>query len=144
MRNAVILALLACCTAGCSQPMGPIAGGALEGDVSQWPADWEFTDDIENVLLETNPDDPYSVTIWGVTNEGDFYVGASSVDNQWAQNIAADDRVRLSVEGSLYDARATRVTDATKIKSVLPAYIEKYDYEATFNEEGALYRIERR
>jgi hypothetical protein len=126
--------------------MGPIAGGVLEGEVAAWPSDWSFTSEIDNVLLETNPDDPYSVTVWGVAHEGSFFVAAAQKDNQWAQYIAQNENVRLSIEGVLYDARAIAITDVDEIKAVSPSYIQKYEieYEGNFIEEGTLYRLEPR
>ena len=54
--------------------MGPIPGGTLEGPELPWPADWTFTDSLENILLETRLEDPYSVTLYGVYKEKNFYV----------------------------------------------------------------------
>ena len=69
----------------CGAPLGPIPGGKLEGELSAWPVNWDHAEDCENVLLETDPEDPYSVTIWGVGVEDEFFVGASSRSNQWAR-----------------------------------------------------------
>ena len=52
-----------------------------------WPTDWAIAEDCENVLLETNPAKPYSVTIWGVGDEQNFYVAAGKQSSRWAQNI---------------------------------------------------------
>ena len=46
----------------CGAPLGPIPGGKLQGITEPWPKDWSHAEDVDNVLLETNPSDPYSVT----------------------------------------------------------------------------------
>ena len=56
----------------CGAPLGLIPGGKLEGELSPWPANWDHAEDCENVLLETDPADPYSVTIWGVGVKDEF------------------------------------------------------------------------
>ena len=65
----------------CGAPLGPIPGGKLQGELSPWPANWKHAENCENVLLETAPADPYSVTIWGVGIQDQFFVGASKRSN---------------------------------------------------------------
>ncbi len=147
MRSAHALPLVLSFLCACSAPVGPIPGGKLDGTVADWPSDWSFTNDIENVLLETNPEDPYSVTIWGVHHEGGFYIAAESERSNWAQNIARDSRVVLAIENDLYQAHARIVTDLNHINLVLDRLVAKYDLEREggFVEDGGvLYRLERR
>ena len=68
----VSLAVIAC------GPIWMIPGGELSGTVVPVPADWSFSDAIEIVQLETNPDDPYSVNVWGVGVGPIFYVASAS------------------------------------------------------------------
>ena len=72
-----LAASVACvCSAllGC-EPMGPIAGGRLSGEVvSDEVADWSFTDSIETIELETRPSDPHSITVWCYVHEGKLYI----------------------------------------------------------------------
>ena len=49
MRNAVVVLFSIGLVCACSGPMGPIAGGTLEGDSAAWPEDWAFTDNTDNV-----------------------------------------------------------------------------------------------
>jgi hypothetical protein len=67
--------LMAVLIGACGAPLGPIPGGALDGDLTPWPDDWLHAEECENVLLQTNPVEPYSVTIWGVGIDQAFYVG---------------------------------------------------------------------
>ncbi len=140
MRAAISIVFSIAFLGACSGPMGPIPGDALEGEETPWPADWAFTDSIENVLLETNPGDPYSVTVWGVQQNGHFYIAGSSSRSNWVENIQEDNAVILSVEHKLYNALATEVTDMEEQLSILQLYIHKYEIEpdGNFIEDGGI------
>jgi len=147
MRKALLVLASATLAAACSVPMGPIAGGELEGTPTPWPEDWLFTDDIENVLLETNPDDPYSVTVWMVVDNNQPYVAAASTDSRWARNMRENPNVVLSVEGMLYEAAASSVTTRDEIDRVIDAYLVKYEIESRedfVQEGGVLFRLSQR
>ncbi|MBW2500485.1 MAG: nitroreductase family deazaflavin-dependent oxidoreductase [Deltaproteobacteria bacterium] len=47
--------------------------------------------------------------------EGRVYVNAGASETRWVKNIQADPRVRLRIEGRIYELRADRVTDAAEI-----------------------------
>lgn len=143
MRNVVVALFCIVYISACSGPVGPIAGGTLEGTPAPWPEDWSFTNDIENVLLQTNPDDPYSVTIWMVVVDGQVYIASVSHGTRWAKNISANDHVVLSVHGKLINARANQVTSAEIGAQVVQAYLKKYDMEEEefVEEDGVLFHI---
>ena len=86
----------------CGAPLGPIPGGKLQGNIEAWPKDWSHAEDVENILLETNPDDPYSVTIWGLGIDDAIFVGASKRSNQWAENLETNPKAIIDVDGTLY------------------------------------------
>ncbi len=148
MRNAAVGVL--CCTlmCACSGPVGPIAGGALEGTPMPWPENWEFTDSVENVLLETNStEDPYSVTVWCAQDSGNLYIAAADEDSQWVVNMRADSRVLLSIEGKLVEGRTSTVSNTDEIRRVIQAYLVKYEIEKEeyfVEEDGVLFRFDRR
>lgn len=147
MRKAFLVLASVSLICACSVPMGPIAGGELEGTLTPWPDDWLFTDEIENVLLETNPDDPYSVTVWIVVDNNQPYVAAASTDSQWARNMRENPNVRVSVEGMLYEAAADSVTSRDEIDRVIQAYLVKYEIESQedfVQEGGVLFRLRQR
>lgn len=146
MRNAMTAVIVATCLYGCGNPMGPIPGGALQGEEADWPLDWSFTDDIENVLLETGADDPYSVTVWGVYEGPHFYVAAADKDSNWAQNILAQPFIKLSIANKLYAGRAIQVLDNDEARRILLLYISKYDIGPEDQQEfmetdGLLFRL---
>ena len=126
----------------CGAPLGPIPGGQLQGITEPWPKDWSHAEEVENVLLETNPTDPYSVTIWGLGIEDSFFIGASKRSNQWAENLEKDPRVVLDVDGALYRALAKRVTNSQTNNEVAQKFIAKYDLDpGALKGEGAFYQL---
>ena len=146
MRNAVILLFCVGLITACSGPMGPIAGGQLEGTPAPWPDDWSFTDDIDNILLETNSADPYSVTIWIVTTHDGAFIAASDKDAQWVENIQTDPNVIISITGQLINARATRATSTEELTVIAKAYQSKYDmdqedFEDFVESDGIVFRL---
>ncbi|MEQ8689721.1 MAG: hypothetical protein RIC89_02640 [Pseudomonadales bacterium] len=150
MRNvaisAGILAFIALSLSACGSPMGPIPGGKLDGEVKPWPSDWSFTDDIENVLVETNPEDPYSVTVWGVYVDDKFYIAGADEDSRWVANLMKYTHMRLSVSGDLYEGRAIAISDHDELHEVLNAYVAKYDMEVSegnnfIEDGGVLFRL---
>lgn len=144
MRNAVVLLLSILLVSACSSPLGPIPGGKLEGTPADWPDSWAFTDEVENVLLETNPDDPYSVTIWCVTHDNDLFIAAGDEESTWVHNIRSNSKVILNVEGKLYTALAQIETNTEVIYPVIQAYLKKYNIESEedfVQEDGVLFRL---
>ena len=120
----------------------PDSWGKLQGNIEPWPKDWSHAEGVENILLETNPADPYSVTIWGLGVEKTFFVGASKRSNQWAKNLETDPRAIIDVDGTLYKAVAVRVTDAGINNAVAEKFMAKYDLDPDALEgDGAFYQL---
>jgi len=147
MRKAFLIFISMSLVCACSGPIGPIAGGKLEGIPAPWAADWSYTDQVQNMLLQTNPEDPYSVTVWLVTQNNQLYVASSSLDNQWTQNMVKEPFVVLSIEGRLFDAAAYLVEDQGEADPVIEAYLTKYEIESRddfVQEGGVLFRLQPR
>ena len=126
--------------------MGPVAGGKLDGEPTPWPNDWTFTDEFENVLLQTDPEDPYSVTLWGVAVEDQFFIAGQSRDSRWCKKILEDARVVVSVQGQLYSGLAYEETNPEVLQRVLDAYITKYDFdidELDEDDDGIVFQLHR-
>ena len=128
-QNLLTVIFCASLAGACSNPMGPVPGGKLDGELTPWPEDWSFTDSIENILLETNPSNPYSVTLWGVSHDGSFYVAAGDPDSRWVEHIAANSSVVIGIQEKLYTARAYRLADIDVPPGLLQAYVDKYEIE---------------
>lgn len=65
--------------------------------------------------IETNPADPYSVTVAYTIVDGELYVNAGGEEKKWAKNSVEDPNVRLRVDGDIYELHAIRVTDPAEI-----------------------------
>ena len=153
MRNAITIATkfmpIVFFLGACSGPVGPVAGTKLEGTPTQWPEDWSFSHDQENFLLETNPNDPYSVTVWAVDLDSELYITAVDPDSRWVQNISQNPLVIIAVAGKLYAGRAHVVTDPSEMGPVGLRYGTKYEMteeEGThiFDDGGIIYRLSSR
>lgn len=137
----VVIAMLV--TAGC-EPTFVFAGGKLGGTERSMPSDWGFTEDFGTVQIETRPTDPYSVNVWGVSVNRDFYVAASDAgEATWAQAIEAEPRVRLRVGDDIYPLLAKRTDDPRELADVIDAYIEKYggERERSFIRDAWVFRL---
>lgn len=133
----LVFGLVAC------DPLVMIPGGELSGETRSVPDDWSFSDAVETVQLETRPEDPYSVNIWGVGVEGDFYIASGKPDNAWAGHIAVDDRVRLRIDETIYEMRAERDDTPEARERFLSAAKVKYDFEPDSEEasDAILFRL---
>jgi hypothetical protein len=129
-------------------PLGPIPGGRLSGEVVSAPVDdWSFAGALEKIQLETRPDDPYSVNLWFVSQGSRLWVASVGGDiSTWAGNMLADPRVRLRIDGKLYERKAERVTEQAELDEVVVLYKTKYEYERDPKEDGqaVLFRMDPR
>ena len=108
----------------------------LTGTVATAPAsDWSFTDKIPVIELQTHTPYglPHSVNIWCVTYNGQLYLhagmpaGAPFPGNKaWAADVIRDPRVRLKIDGQLYDGVAMQVTEQSEIAALNQATSKKY------------------
>ena len=102
---------------GCS-PFLVFPGGELRGTLdSSGIDDWGLTDKVEFVQIETRPDRPYSVRVYGVGSGNAFYIASqgwrgafgSTHRARWIDHLAEDPRIRLRVGETLYELEAVRV-----------------------------------
>ena len=131
------------------EPMGPVPGGALTGQLTPPPRTWTEADAAEVVQLELRPSDPYSINIWGVGIEDDYYIAAGEGGKaRWTEFIAADPNVKLRIGRDLYQLVAVRVVDPEEQRRVLARYAAKYpedsDQLAESADEAWLFRLDPR
>ena len=122
-------------------------GGALSGTVQAVPAAWGELGTVDTVQLETRPDSPYSVNIWGVALGANYYVAAGSGETSWTRNIDANANVRLRIGQSVFELRALRITEAGELSQVRVAYGAKYEMSDDQREQSgraAVFRLDRR
>lgn len=141
LSAALVLGLVAC-----GGPLGPFAGGRLRGEPAAPRSDWSFTHDILLVQLETHPERPWSVTLGCIDHDGALYVGSPDPESdRWVAYVTRDPRVRLRVEGRVYELRAVRVTDPAEWATAGRRLYEKYDLEVEpGHEPGWLFRLDPR
>jgi hypothetical protein len=127
------IAVLAC------QPEDETPGLWLGGEAaSEWVADWRFTNDIEEIFVETRPwyGIPHSTTIWCVELDGELYVGSYGAEKKtWEKNVARDPKVKLAVSGKLYESELSPVTEPDRVAALDAAYASKYDMAEVFGDE---------
>lgn len=147
MRRMLVVAALAVGVLACG-PHGPIPGGSLPGEVVTTPVDdWSFAKGVETIAIETRPDDPYSVNVWFVSQGARLWVAAGGGgESKWAKNLVADPRVRLLIDGKLYERMAVPANDQSEQDEVLVLYQTKYDYKRDAEDEGkaVLFRMDPR
>jgi hypothetical protein len=108
-------------------PIGPLAGGQLDGSERPAPADWNFTNEYLTIAVEVQPDDPHSVTVVCFVSNGELYVPArDAAEKDWPQMALADGRARIRVGEDLYPVLLVRVEDDSERERVFLAAGEKY------------------
>jgi hypothetical protein len=142
-RPIIIVLLIAMALVAC-EPIGPLPGTGLSGDVAAPPTDWASLDGAEIVQLETAG--PRSVNIWGVGLADGYYVAASQGNEAtWANRIGKDSAVRLRVNGLVYELFAVVVTDTDELKLVARAYKIKYQLDSKQDfPEAIIFRLDPR
>ena len=98
-------------------------GTRLSGELAldQNP-DWSFLSERTKIWVETKTWYliPHSVTTTSWVANGEFYVPCGRCDTKrWPKNVARDPRVRLKVDGQLYERNAVRITDPGELQRVV-------------------------
>lgn len=132
--------------AGCDEPFIVMPGDALQGTLTDPPADWTALNEVGIVQLETRAGDPYSVNIWMAGLGPDIYVATGDDATEWSGHIDIDPDVRLRIGTDLYELEATRVTDNREQHAVATAYASKYELDPDDNWvlDGQVFRLDRR
>lgn len=120
----VVVAVLVVLFAVPIDPIERIPGTRLAGELAadQNP-DWSgYTRRQIAVETRTGYGIPHSVTTTSWVTDGEFYVPCARCEGKrWPGNVARDDRVRLKIDGEIYERRAVRITDAEERLRVLGA-----------------------
>jgi F420H(2)-dependent quinone reductase len=110
----------------------------LAGEVVREPVEnWDWVSDVEHpvrgntIMLETHTwyGIPYSVTILPTPRGDKLYIGGSARGarlerefpkyKQWWANVERDPRVRLKIDGKIYEMTAALVHDPAELAEVL-------------------------
>ncbi|MFT6015372.1 MAG: hypothetical protein ACI809_001129 [Candidatus Azotimanducaceae bacterium] len=113
MKTKLLILSVCCLLAACDGPLSIIPGGALRGEeipliLSSVPVDGGV------IVLETKPDNPYSVHVGFVVIDKNMYIDPAE-ERTWYEYILADPRVRVRFEGSeqIHPAMAVAETDVS-------------------------------
>ena len=144
LRMTVLLSLLA--LVGCGGPFLVFPGGKLSGESRPAPDDWSFAGDYGMTELETRPADPYSVNIAYTVVDGVLYINAGDTETQWVKNMDADPRIRMRIDGVLYDLVVERVNDEAEIATFGKAWTDQsfFRRDPTELDQVWLYRAKAR
>ena len=112
------------------EPSDRTPGLWLSGEVSDFPDDWSFTQDHQEIFVEVNT--PYlishSVTIWCAALDGVLYIGARDPDTKnWPSWVDSSPDIRLKIGDKLYDVRATPLDGEDTITALRQVYAQKYE-----------------
>ena len=81
-----------------TDPIMMISGKRLSGDELVYPEDWLFTNDYQTIKVETNPENPHSVTTLCFVREGKLIIPAQEGHTkQWPQYALEDNRARIKL-----------------------------------------------
>ena len=99
-------------------------GLSLSGELAkEQNPNWSFLNKGRNkiwVQMSTWYLLPHSITTVSWVRDGQFYVPCGGcAEKNWPNHVERDNRVRLSVNGELYDRRATRLVDEADIRAAL-------------------------
>ncbi len=105
-------------------------GGALSGEVVTEPVDdWSFVSDAF-VALETRPDDPYSVDLNYIVQDGKLYLDPAE-GRRWFEFLKADPDVRVRFDGKVYPVTAVLVGKPGELEGFDPdRFIYRLDSRA--------------
>jgi len=108
----------------------------LPGEVVTSPiTNWSFTDKIPHIMLETRTPYflPHSVTINNFSHNGQLYMTATYSKGMvfpkgkfWTSNVARDPRVRLKIDGKVYEMTMVLIADRGEAEAVLESKWRKY------------------
>jgi hypothetical protein len=108
----------------------------LKGELVTTPvADWSFTDQIQNIQIQTNSWYllPHSVTINCISYKGQLYLYSFYAagltyphGRRWNEDVARDPHVRIKIGDKLYDRTLVLATDPAEQESVHEATFKKY------------------
>ncbi len=141
-------ALVAAVIAVACQPEDETPGLWLRGEIAlERVDDWRFTNEIEEIFVETRPwyGIPHSTTIWCVELDGELYIGSYGDQKKtWEKNLARDSTAKLAISGKLYEVTVAPVTEPGRVEALDAAYAQKYDMAEVFGEtipEWWYYRV---
>ena len=129
--------------AACDGPTVFMAGGKLDGTVTEVPDEWRFAEDSGLAQLETRPAEPYSINLAYVQLEGNLYAYAGDTRTNWVEHIEADPLVRIRINDAIYPLRAVRVEDPVEMEKFAESWSSRsmFQRDPRQFDEVWLYRL---
>lgn len=109
-------------------PLGPIPGGRLSGEpASELPADWSFANRDPYLLVESRAFTlPWSGRVWFLSHAGRLYLLLPGFfGDDLVRRLEADPRVRVEVDGRVYEQVAVAVTDDADVGALLAPVVRR-------------------
>ena len=104
-----------------TDPILMLPGKKLSGQEIPYPESWAFTEEHLTIKVETNPEDPHSVTTLCFVRDGKLTIPAmEGHTKQWPKYAEEDQRVRLKVGDQIYRAKLTLVTKDAQPLEIAP------------------------
>ncbi len=118
------------------EPRDGSPGLWVTGELVTTPVtDWSFTEDVEEVFVETRTwyYIPHSVNGYCTVYNDELYLfsayyqGGEFPDNRfWNRNVMRDPHVRLKIGNQLFERTVSHVTDEAEREAVHQTFVEKY------------------
>jgi len=105
-----------------------VGGGRLRGELATaLPADWSFANREPYLLVESDAWTlPYSASVWFLAHDGRLHLLLPAFFGEDLQRRLADDpRVRVAIDGKLYDQVAERVVGDAALGALLGPVIRR-------------------
>ncbi len=108
-------------------PVGPLPGGHLRGEVAAPPPSWDFASRQPYLLVESEAWTlPYSVSVWFQVHEGRLTILLPSFFGDGLKRRLDDDpRLRVAMDGKVYERTAVEVTDPETVGAMLAPVIRR-------------------
>ena len=136
-KTRVLWMIVVVALCGACEPVDRRPGAWLSGEVAPIPDSWGFTDDHQEIFVETATwyGVPHSVTTVVAAADGALYVPSIYDEaaefpgtKRWNKNIASDPAVRLKIGDAIYELEAHPVSDADEFRRGFEALAGKYDF----------------
>ncbi|MCI5107584.1 MAG: hypothetical protein MRY76_12780 [Pseudomonadales bacterium] len=109
-----------------------IGGPFRSGEPAPSPADWEFIAEREEIDIQTRLPST-SRTVWVPVIDGKLYIVSGYMNStlgqiwkQWPGYMERDNRVRIRIDGKIYDQRLERITEGPITAAVMSEVVRKY------------------
>jgi len=109
-------------------PLGPIPGGALGGEpATELPADWSFANRDPYLLVESRAFAlPWSDRVWFLAHRGRLHLLLPGFfGDDLKRRLDADPRVRVEVDGRVYEQVAVAVKDDRDVSDLMAPVLRR-------------------